>query len=83
MTRAFVGKTVEITVRRPGTQQNCVGGCRQWYDGDLTECPHCGRERPGYSKSLMIGRLNENLYEGVRRQHAEQDALKRTLRERP
>ncbi len=76
---AHMGKQVEITVRRPGRQVNCVGGCRAWYDGDLTECPECGHERPGYSKGLMIGRLNEQLYEQVRKQHREAENLRKTL----
>ena len=78
MTWAYPGKQVGITVQKPGRQVNCVGGCRAWYDGEHTECPHCGHPRPGYSKGLVFGRLNEQLYEQVRRQHREVETMRRT-----
>lgn len=79
MTWAFPGKQVGITLAHPGREVNCVAGCRQWYPGEHTECPHCGHPRPGYSKGLVFGRLNEQLYEQVRHQHREAEHARRVL----
>lgn len=55
--------------------------CREWFPKDASECPSCGLERPGYNRTLHTSKLNNNLFDQVRRQQQEDLSYQSSLRE--